>query len=66
MDRKTEKLRRKHLKRGHPYEKSVRVDKLQSFIHPKTDDEFVYTVNLMICNECGLCWNDCGVERRKP
>jgi hypothetical protein len=65
-DRKHEKLRRKHIKYGHGVDNSLRIDKLRSELHPHTSREFIFTINLMLCNECGLIWLDSGLEFRNP
>lgn len=65
MDRKLRKLRENHIKHGHPLRDSTRLDKLHSELHPSSNAEFIYTVNIMRCDECGLTWNDCGLEYRK-
>jgi len=64
-DRRLGKLRKKHIKHGHPHFKSTHIDKLTSDKHPRSDNTFVYTVNVMRCSECGLYWNDSGLEFRK-
>lgn len=53
-----------HIEKGHPFDLSVRLDKLHSEKHPHTDDECVYTVNIMRCEDCGLIWLDKGMEWR--
>ena len=53
-----------HMDSGHPFDKSVRLDKLTSEKHPHSDSELVYTINIMQCNDCGLVWKDCGLEYR--
>lgn len=63
---KQQRLRYKHINDGHPHDKSVLIDKLTSEKHPHTNDEFIYTVNIMKCKECGLNYNDCGLEFREP
>jgi len=57
--------RRRHIRNGHPFDKSVRLDKLRSENHPHSDPGTVYTVNVMRCNDCGLCWLDAGLEFRE-
>jgi hypothetical protein len=48
---------------GHPYDKSIRLDKLQTEKHPHSDNEMIFTINIMKC-ECGLTWLDTGLEYR--
>jgi hypothetical protein len=66
MNKNFEKIRRKHIKRGHGIDNSIRIDKMRSEMHPHSDKEFIFTVNIMLCNECGLIWLDSGLEFRKP
>lgn len=54
-----------HIKNGHPYERSISIDKLTSENHPHSDSEMIFTVNIMKCNECGLMYLDEGLEFRK-
>lgn len=54
----------RHIRYGHPYHKSERLDKLRSEQHPHTDSEYIYTVNIMKCLDCGLCYLDDGLETR--
>lgn len=57
--------RARHIRHGHPYDNSVFIEKLQSANHPHNKDGWIYTVNIMACKECGLTWNDIGIEVRK-
>lgn len=56
--------RRKHIKKGHPFAKSTKIDVLRSEKHPHTDKHYVFTVNVMRCDDCGLIWLDSGLESR--
>lgn len=56
--------RARHIRHGHPIEKSQRLDKLHSYRHPHTDPSYIYTVNVMVCLDCGLTYIDDGLERR--
>ena len=58
--------RARHIRHGHPYSNSKLLDKLRSEKHPHTDGEYIYTVNVMECLDCGLTYNDVGLERRVP
>jgi len=55
--------RTRHVRNGHEFEGSVRIDKITSEHHPHTDKDYIYTINLREC-ECGLIFQDKGVERR--
>ncbi len=57
--------RAKCLSKGHVIKNSELIDKLQSEKHPHTNKEWIYTVNIMKCGNCGLHFNDAGVEARK-
>lgn len=54
--------RARHIRYGHPLDKSTRLEKLRSSKHPHNQNGFVYTINIMRCDECGLIWNDEGLE----
>lgn len=66
IDRKLRKLRERHIKHGHSYDNSTRIDKLRSELHPKNCEFYIFTVNIMKCEECGLIYLDSGMEFRKP
>lgn len=53
----------RHIRFGHTGGK--RIDKLRSENHPHTDKDFIFTVNIVECEECGLMYQDCGLEFRK-
>lgn len=55
-----------HMRYGHNPDNSTRIDKLRSERHPSSDEEFIYTVNVMRCNDCGLDYHDSGLEFRNP
>ena len=57
--------RARHMRYGCPYHNSILIDKLQSEKHPHTDHEWIYTINLRECKDCGLIFQSCGVERKK-
>ena len=54
----------RHIRNGHPFDLGVRIDKLHSELHPNTDDEYIYTINIRKCLDCGLTYNDEGLEFR--
>lgn len=54
-----------HVDNGHPLDKSTLVEKFSSEKHPHTDSQYIYTINIMKCDDCGLFWNDCGLELRE-
>jgi len=54
-----------HARYGHPFDDSVLIEKFRSEKHPHSDKEYVYTVNIRKCNDCGLTFFDNGLERRK-
>lgn len=56
----------RHIRHGHPYDSGLLLEKLRSEKHPHTDDEYIYTVNIMKCADCGLVYHDAGLERRVP
>lgn len=56
-------LRYGHIENGHT--KSELLDKLTSEKHPSTDNNYIFTINIMRCKECGLLWEDAGLERRR-
>lgn len=58
-------MRARHIRNGHPFNNSTRLEKLRVEKHPHTDSDFIYTINVRLCNECGLVFNDEGLERRK-
>lgn len=58
------RLRKKHIKHGHPFAQSTLVDKQRFEKHPHNDDEFVFTVAVMQCDDCGLTWLDSGLAFR--
>lgn len=55
-----------HLRYGHPFDETTHIDKLISELHPATDIEYVYTLNIRKCNTCGLYFIDQGLEHRNP
>lgn len=66
-NQKLMRLREKHIKHGHNFDNSVLIEKLTSEKHPHTDKEFVFTISIRKCNECGLIFYDKGLEYRiKP
>lgn len=52
------------VRNGHDFDKSELIDKFRSKNHPQNNDDFVYTVNVMRCNNCSLIWLDSGFEAR--
>lgn len=56
----------RHIRHGHPYDNSELLEKLRSEKHPHTDGEYIYTVNVRKCLDCGLTYNDAGLEPRVP
>ena len=54
----------RHIRNGHPYSSSLRLEKLRSEKHPHTSSEYVYTINVMKCLDCGLAYIDAGLEIR--
>lgn len=54
-----------HKDKGHPFDDSELVDKLVSENHPHTGDEYIYTVNIRKCNDCGMIFFDNGLESRR-
>lgn len=57
--------RARHLRCGHPFDKSERLEKLRSQHHPHNYEGYVYTINIMRCHDCGLTWLDVGMEYNK-
>jgi hypothetical protein len=55
--------RARHIRNGHGFN-VTRIDKLTSEKHPHSSAGCVYTVNVMRCDDCGLTFNDCGLEWR--
>jgi hypothetical protein len=56
--------RLRHMHNGHPYaERERKIDSLKSEVHPSSNAEFVYTVNIVEC-KCGLIYQDCGLQFR--
>lgn len=53
-----------HLADGHPFALSTKVESHRYEKHPKNSKDFVYVVNLMRCDDCGLHWQDAGMECR--
>jgi hypothetical protein len=62
MPFKTAYKRLRHIKHGHPFDKSTFIEKQRFENHPQNDKSFVYTANLMHCDECGLEYLDEGFE----
>lgn len=56
--------RAEHIENGHPFNESVLIEKLRSENHPHTSKDYVYTVNIRTCEDCGLTFTDNGIERR--
>lgn len=56
--------RLRHIRHGHPWSKSVLLDKVHSEGHPQSSHSAVFTINIMKCNDCGLTWFDKGLETR--
>jgi hypothetical protein len=56
--------RLQHMRHGHNPDNSTRIDKLHSENYPCSDKNYVYTVNVMRCNDCGLHYHDSGFEPR--
>lgn len=57
--------RTRHTRYGHPHDNSELIDTLRSERHPHTDKEYIYTVNVMQCLDCGLVYHDAGLEHRR-
>lgn len=55
----------RHIKHGHPHAQSTLLDKVRSEAHPHTDDKYVFTINVLKCNDCGLTYLDSGLELRR-
>jgi hypothetical protein len=53
-----------HIHYGHGPNRT-RLDKLTSEAHPHSDKDWVFTVNICHCNDCGLTFLDDGIESRK-
>ena len=53
-----------HLKNGHKFDGSEKIDCLKSENHPHTNNEYIFTINIRKC-ECGLIFFDNGLELRK-
>ena len=53
----------RHMRNGHGA--STLIEKLRSHKHPHTDSAWVYTVNVMHCEECGLEYIDQGLEQKR-
>lgn len=56
--------RRKHLKNGHPFENSIKLDSFKSENHPQSQKDYIFTINMRQCEDCGLVFFDNGLERR--
>ncbi len=52
------------MEKGHTLDGSVLIDKLTSEKHPNSSEDLIYTVNLFSCGNCGLTFQDSGVEFR--
>lgn len=63
-DFKTAWKRITHIENGHPYRKSEEIESFKSEKHPDTDDEFIFTIHIRKCNDCGLVFYDNGLESR--
>jgi predicted Zn-ribbon and HTH transcriptional regulator len=57
--------RARHIRNGHPYKKSELVEKIYSEKHPASNKGYVFAINVMKCNDCGLIWFDIGLELRR-
>lgn len=56
----------RHVRHGHPYEQWELIDKLYSEKHPHTDGEYIFTVGIHRCKDCGLTFVDDGLSLRAP
>lgn len=56
----------RHIRYGHPFGQSKLIEKHRFLQHPQNDHVLTFTVNLMKCNDCGLCWLDEGFEGEIP
>ena len=53
-----------HIQKGHPFNERKPIDVMRSEKHPHTSADYIYTVRINECQDCGLCYIDSGLEKR--
>lgn len=51
---------------GHVFKKSQMIDSVKSELHPHSNKDYVFTINIMRCPNCDMIFYDEGLESRKP